>query len=455
MSAPITRYLLHIVKGVLMEKKTEDVKLPEKGIEGDAGDVSPQAINPAKPSLFARAVKYFGLEGSVEKKEDDSQEKEPQNNYHSDDSDSDDETTLSSKITSQTKEVKEILEYVIDPEERNLKNYLNLNFWRKKREEYKKIKEKEEGDYSVHRMLSDGAKPSIEYYILTSISAVIATAGLIQGSTAIVIGAMIVAPLMTPILAFSLAVIWGDLNLIKNSTISILRGTFLSVVISAGIVFFVPISGYSNEILSRTRPDLFDIIVAIASGVVGAYGYANKKISNTLVGIAIAVALMPPLCTIGIGIGTFNLDMTLGATTLFLINLISISLSSATVFWMMKIHPVLADENMVKKRAIHQIIISVVILTVIAVPVGFFMLERYSVETIKRSAKTFVDSEIIDSTVYDMKVVKTDKGNVLFMTLKGSKIPKKDKILELKESISSRHYNLADVKIEFILTLDL
>jgi uncharacterized hydrophobic protein (TIGR00271 family) len=454
-SAPIPRYLLHIVKGVLMEKKTEDVKLPEKGTEGDAGDVSPQAINPAKPSLFARAVKYFGLEGTVEKKEDDFQEKEPKNKHHPDDSDDDDETTLSEKITSQTKEVKGIFEHVIEPEERNLKNFLNVNFWKKKREEYKKLKEKEEEDYSVHRKLSDGAKPSIEYYILTSLSAVIATAGLIQGSTAIVIGAMIVAPLMTPILAFSLAVIWGDLNLIKNSTISILRGTFLSVVISAGIVFFVPISGYSNEILSRTRPDLFDIIVAIASGVVGAYGYANKKISNTLVGIAIAVALMPPLCTIGIGIGTFNLDMTLGATTLFLINLISISLSSATVFWMMKIHPVLADEDMVKKRAIHQIIISVVILTVIAVPVGFFMLERYSVETIKRSAKTFVDSEITDTTVYDMKVVKTDKGNVLFMTLKGSKIPKKDKIMELKESISSRHYNLADVKIEFILTLDL
>lgn len=435
-----------------MAKKPKDEKPLVAGNGGEDGGIVPEGIEPKRGSLYARVKQYFGLEESPEKMKAEADETTGVDNG---DGAEEDEATISEKITTQTKEVKELFDHVIKPEERNLRNYFNVGFWRKKREEYKKIKEKEAEDYNVHRMLSAGATPTIEYYILTTLSAVIATAGLIQGSTAVIIGAMIVAPLMTPILAFSLGVIWGDLGLIKNSTISILRGTALSVLISAGIAFFTPIAGYSAEIMARTRPDLFDVIIAIASGTVGAYGYANKKVSSTLVGIAIAVALMPPLCTIGIGIGTLNLDMTLGATTLFLINLVSISLSSAVIFWVMRIHPVLADKEMVKKRAIHQIIVSFVILTAITIPVSYFMWERYSDESIKSYTNTYVDKELPDTTAYDLRIKNTDKGNVLFLTLKGSRIPKPYKIEELKKTILDKNPRLSDIKIEFILTVNL
>ncbi|MBN1574607.1 MAG: TIGR00341 family protein [Deltaproteobacteria bacterium] len=437
-------------------KKPGDLKSTGKWSEEEREITGPEETGREKLPLYSRLMRYFGLDdGKKHREETPNADDHKNKGHHENHPDKEDETTLAEKITSQTKEVREIIDHVINPEERTLKNYLSVNFWKKKREEYKKIKEKEAEDFNVHRMLSEGATPTIEYYILTTLSAIIATAGLIQGSTAVIIGAMIVAPLMTPILAFSLGVIWGDLNLIRNSTVSILRGTVLAVLISAGIAFFTPISGYSAEILARTRPDLFDVIIAIASGTVGAYGNANRKVSNTLVGIAIAVALMPPLCTIGIGVGTLNLDITLGAMTLFLINLISISLSSAVIFWIMRIHPVFADVEMVKKRAIRQIIVSVVILTAITIPVSYFMWERYSDEKIKSRTNAYVEKELSNTTVYNMEIKKDDEGSVLYLTLKGGTLPKKYQIEDLKKTILGKHHKLSDIKIEFIITVNL
>ncbi len=192
---------------------------------------------------------------------------------------------------------------------------------------------------------------------------------------------------MTPILAFSLGVIWGDLVLMKTSLLSILKGTLIAIGISAAIAYLVPMASYSPEIIARTKPTLFDIMVAIASGVVGAYGNANRRISNTLVGIAIAVALMQPLCTIGIGLGSFNYSIATGAAILFIINLVSISLAGAFVFWVMKIHPVLADEDKVKRRALYQIVLSITILVLIAVPVGIYMVEGYQLEKAQQVVK--------------------------------------------------------------------
>ncbi|HRX16872.1 MAG TPA: TIGR00341 family protein, partial [Spirochaetota bacterium] len=204
--------------------------------------------------------------------------------------------------------------------------------WKSTYSEYKARRNKEKEDLNVYGILFDGASPSIEYYMLTILSCVIATTGLIQGSTAVIIGAMIVAPLMTPILASSLGVIWGDFKLMRMSFFSLVKGAILAILISSALAYIIPLSSYSDEILARTTPSLFDILVALASGSVGAYGYANKKINNTLVGIAIAVALMPPLCTIGIGLGTLNSQIAIGATVLFLINYVSISLAGAIIF---------------------------------------------------------------------------------------------------------------------------
>ncbi len=353
------------------------------------------------------------------------------------------------QIATQGREIRGIFDHVIHPEERTLRNYLNANFWLTKRREYRQIKEKEREDLGVFQVLSEGARPSIEYYLLTILSSLIATAGLLQGSPAVIIGAMIVAPLMTPILAFSLGVIWGNITLIRTALGSLLKGALLAVGISAALSSLIPIAGYNPEILARTTPNLFDIIVAIASGLVGAYGNANRRISNTLVGIAIAVALMPPLCTVGIGVGRLDAAVATGAAVLFLINLVSISLAGALVFWVMKIHPSLADRAQVKKRALYQIVLSVVILAAIAAPVGIYMREGYLLESSRRKAIALLEDSLGEA-VLSADIKRISGRRILLITITGQEQPAPETIEGLRSTIRKQSPGIDSIQIRYI-----
>lgn len=282
------------------------------------------------------------------------------------------------------------------------------------------------------------------------LSCLIATAGLLQNSPAVIIGAMIVAPLMTPILAFSLGVIWGDTQLIKKSFGSIIKGALLAVLISGTLSFFVPIAEYTSEILARTKPNLFDIVVAISSGLVGAYGNANKKISNTLVGIAIAVALMPPLCTIGIGLGNFDWPVARGAIMLYSINLISISLAGAIVFWVMKIHPKSEEKEKVKRRALSQIIISIILLIAIAIPVGIYTYSTFKLEHAKKAVWKIAKENFSDDLFTIQFIEKQTKFDVIITVL--SIKADEDKFKHASTLIKRQHPDFNTVKIKFIKT---
>ncbi|HPC42311.1 MAG TPA: TIGR00341 family protein [Spirochaetota bacterium] len=346
--------------------------------------------------------------------------------------------------------IKAFFRNLIQPEEQTFRNYFDIDFWMNKRRQYIEMREKERKDLNVYEILSQGAYPTIEYYILTILSCIIATAGLLQGSTATIIGAMIVAPLMTPILAFSLGIIWGDAFLIRISLKSLVKGIGLAVIISAVIAFVIPTADYSPEILSRTHPSIFDIIVALVSGMVGAYGYANKNISATLVGIAIAVALMPPLCTVGIGLGTMNMSIAGGASVLFVINLVSISLAGAVVFLIMKIHPQRDDESRVRKRALYQIVISIIILTCIAIPVGYFMREGFLMSRAKKAAGELILRELPGSQIMQIQQKGAGDSSSLDIVLSVSDLPSVKKINEIKKTITLKFKKLKHVDIRLL-----
>lgn len=360
--------------------------------------------------------------------------------------------TIKDKTSGRFIEIKNFMGHVIEPEERTLKNYMNFDFWKSKRELYRELREKEKQDQNIYQTLYDGATPTIEYYILTVLSCIIATTGLLQGSTATIIGAMIVAPLMTPILAFSLGVIWGDLDLIKTSVFSLFKGILISLSISAAIAFIIPMEGYSSEITARTSPTIFDIVVAFASGLVGAYGNANKRISNTLVGIAIAVALMPPLCTVGIGIGTLNKTVALGASVLFLINLVSISLAGAIVYWGMHIHPASANEGVVRKRALYQIVISVIILAAISIPVGIYMKNGFLINRATRTAGEIISTELPGVTLIELKREISGEQYNFTATISGDIEPEADKAVSISAKAAEADRRIGRIKLMFIKT---
>ena len=156
-----------------------------------------------------------------------------------------------------------------------------------------------EQQIDVYKSIRSSARPSVDFYIMMALAAAIATFGLLQDSVAVIIGAMLVAPLMAAIFGLSLGIVRGDLRLLKRGTTAILRGVLLSVIAAIAIALITPNATPQSEILARTRPSLLDLGVALASGAAGAYAVCRKEVSAALPGVAIAAALVPPLATAG------------------------------------------------------------------------------------------------------------------------------------------------------------
>lgn len=139
-----------------------------------------------------------------------------------------------------------------------------------------------------------------QYLVLTIASCAIATLGLLIDSTAVIIGAMIIAPLMLPIRGFSFATLEGDIELLRVSSLAIALGTLLSLVVSWLVGAIVGLPEFGAEVISRTQPTLIDLSIALVAGAVSGYARIRPSIGDAIPGVAIAVALMPPLCVVGL-----------------------------------------------------------------------------------------------------------------------------------------------------------
>ncbi len=194
-------------------------------------------------------------------------------------------------------------------------------------------------DSRVDTILEDvavGSEPAARFYILVVLSAMIASFGLVANSTAVVIGAMLVAPLMTPIFGISLGLIRGDASLFRNALVSEVLGVLASITMACLLGFLIlianPYPETTPEMLARTKPNLFDLVVAVLAGIAGTYALIDEKISPALPGVAIATAIVPPLANTGLCIAYGAYYGALGSFLLFFANFISILLVAAILF---------------------------------------------------------------------------------------------------------------------------
>ena len=187
--------------------------------------------------------------------------------------------------------------------------------------------------------------PSFGFFFLLICATVLATFGLLANSPAVIIGAMIVAPLMNPILSMAFAIATGNWKLYKRSLVTVFLGVVCAILVSYGISIFMTINVIGSEIVARIAPNLIDLGIAIAAGAAGSFSLTRQSIASSIAGVAIAVALIPPLCVVGIGIGIgddiaaefgqviiSNLSVSSGAFLLFLANLAGIIFASCFVF---------------------------------------------------------------------------------------------------------------------------
>jgi uncharacterized hydrophobic protein (TIGR00271 family) len=181
----------------------------------------------------------------------------------------------------------------------------------------------------------DAESKTSAFWVMLSLSAVIATAGVLGDSTATVIGAMIIAPLATPIMGIALGIARRSTPTVRSSAWFVLLGGAL--VVAVGVVFaqLLP-SSYdllgNSQISSRTSPGLLDMVAAVATGFAGAVALARRDVAAVLPGVAIAISLVPPLAVVGVCLGSTAFALALGALLLFLSNLVALVLAGSLVF---------------------------------------------------------------------------------------------------------------------------
>ena len=168
---------------------------------------------------------------------------------------------------------------------------------------------------------------SPRYAFMTMMSAGIAVLGLLLSSPAVVIGAMLISPLMSPILGLGFSLALFDFREMRRAVTALVIGAVAAVLFTALIVLISPLKAPTAEILSRTRPNLFDLVIALFASLAGSFAIIRGK-GDTIVGVAIATALMPPLAVVGFGLATWNLPILGGALALFFTNLVTIALSA-------------------------------------------------------------------------------------------------------------------------------
>ena len=181
----------------------------------------------------------------------------------------------------------------------------------------------------VSRIVEDSGW-SGRFAFMTMMSAGIAVLGLLLSSPAVVIGAMLISPLMNPILGFGFSLALFDFVELRRSLKALAIGAFAAVAFTALIVTISPLQAPTSEIVARTRPNLFDLAVALFAALAGTYAIIRGR-GETIVGVAIATALMPPLAVVGYGIATWNAPVGMGALALFVTNFITIALSATAM----------------------------------------------------------------------------------------------------------------------------
>ncbi len=191
---------------------------------------------------------------------------------------------------------------------------------------------------SLYDDIAKGARLDFNYLVLVMLSTIVAAIGLVENNVAVVIGAMVIAPLLGPNLALSLGTALGDTVLMRKAVLTLVAGILLAVGLSLLFGMLWPAAFDSDELLSRTHADLGSIALSLASGAAATLSLTTG-LSGVMVGVMVAVALLPPAVTLGMMLGNGHPELALGAGLLLAINIVCVNLSSKIVFFLKGVRP--------------------------------------------------------------------------------------------------------------------
>lgn len=250
----------------------------------------------------------------------------------------------------------------------------------------------------VIEQAGDLVKLNTNFIVMITISSVLASIGLLQNSAAVIIGAMLVAPLMSPLMGFGVGLAIGELNMMRRSFQTVMQGVFIVLATSWFIGFVSSANIATSEMLARGEPTFLDMMVALASGAAGSFALARRDVPAALAGVAIAAALVPPICTTGLAIAVGDADLAIGAGTLTLVNIVCISLAAGGVFALLGIR---RAEGI---PTVRRIAMSVILLILLALPLGHLLYQANQESILKYETEQVIESQFEGTTVTDIEI---------------------------------------------------
>ena len=280
------------------------------------------------------------------------------------------------------------------------------------------------GNYSAREYrdkLYDDLHVRLSDTVILMCAIFIASIGLNMNSTAVIIGAMLISPLMTPIIGLGFGLAIFDTRLIKQSLQVLFTQVLVSLLVSTLYFWISPLSYASSELIARTSPTIWDVLIAIAGGIAGVIGSRKKEANNIVPGVAIATALMPPICTAGYGLANGNVRFLFGALYLFLINCVFIMLINIVgTRIMMRQSPLSSFKELNTKMRIG--LISLIVLLVL--PASYSAVTLTMDQARKEGIKQFVGKEFANHTVINQ--VYKSRNNELVLTVVGDPISEEE-----------------------------
>ena len=304
--------------------------------------------------------------------------------------------------------------------------------------------------------LTLSAMPGFDFFLLVVLSCSIATMGLLTDSPAVIIGAMLVAPLMSPIIGLGLASITGKGRLAERSVEALALGAGLAVVLSILMTWvnrnlpFVLLYDLPNEVLARTHPSPIDLVIALAGGLAAAYAMTRPNISAALPGVAIATALMPPLCTVGVGIALEDWGVAGGAFLLFITNAITIAFAAAFVFFIQGFAPKRREMGIVPQS----LIIAAVLTLALLIPLTLYSVKFFNDASQNRKINDIVHAEVSrmnGSELVQLDVQRTADGLNMIITVRTNIPLSYEKVTELQQSIATTLQQPVTLKVNQVL----
>ncbi len=272
----------------------------------------------------------------------------------------------------------------------------------------------EDRQNKVYYEIRENAKGDFDFFVLTAFSAIIITLGLVINSSAVIIGGMLLAPLVWPILALSLAIIKGKSDLLECSILTLLKSTFVIFFIAFVLGFISPTYALKgSEFLARTSPTIFELLIALAAGFVGAFVIAYPKIGAAIAGVVVAAALVPPAAVMGVSVARGNLNLAGGAFILYLSNLTAVTFSASVLFLLAKFKGPSTEEGQEKRKS--SIRWAMIFLIVLAIPLLLITNRAIKEKRQQNIVRQVVSAKFSEAVITDSSI--EDKGEVVIVNV--------------------------------------